>query len=88
MDDYAHYPHLTSASPDYSNHAPSHQDFASVMDKRNLRDPRLGKIFFIFFFHFLKTAKNYIFLILNRIPISRRKWFTQSIHGPPSAHGW
>lgn len=43
MDDYAHYPHLTSASPDYSNHAPSHQDFASVMDKRNLRDPRLGK---------------------------------------------
>ncbi|XP_065215193.1 hemicentin-2 isoform X2 [Planococcus citri] len=41
MDDYVHYPHLTSASPDYSNHTVSQQDFASVIDKRNRRDPRL-----------------------------------------------
>lgn len=43
IDDYAHYPHLTSASPDYSNHTPSHQDFSAVMDKHNRRDHRLGK---------------------------------------------
>ncbi|XKL61368.1 hypothetical protein PGB90_008425 [Kerria lacca] len=41
MDDYAHYPQLTSASPDYSNHTASHQDFTSIVDKRNRRDLRL-----------------------------------------------
>lgn len=49
MDDYAHYPQLTSASPDYSthSHAPSRQDYIhsghlQPADKSRRRDPHLG----------------------------------------------
>lgn len=49
MDDYAHYPQLTSASPDYSthSHAPSRQDYIhsghlQPADKIRRRDPHLG----------------------------------------------
>jgi echinoid len=49
MDDYAHYPQLTSASPDYSthSHAPSRQDYIhsghlQPADKTRRRDPHLG----------------------------------------------
>lgn len=49
MDDYAHYPQLASASPDYSthSHAPSRQDYIhsghlQPADKSRRRDPHLG----------------------------------------------
>jgi len=49
MDDYAHYPQLTSASPDYSTHShvPSRQDYIhsghlQPADKTRRRDPHLG----------------------------------------------
>ncbi|XP_025207397.1 hemicentin-2 isoform X2 [Melanaphis sacchari] len=48
MDDYAHYPQLTSASPDYSTHShvPSRQDYIhsghlQPADKTRRRDPHL-----------------------------------------------
>lgn len=72
MDDYAHYPQLTSASPDYSthSHAPSRQDYIhsghlQPADKSRRRDPHLGMYQNISaFIQFNSVFNVYLILIL------------------------
>lgn len=68
MDDYAHYPQLTSASPDYSthSHAPSRQDYIhsghlQPADKSRRRDPHLGMYQDIYFYETFKFDWFFLF---------------------------
>jgi len=85
MDDYAHYPQLTSASPDYSthSHAPSRQDYIhsghlQPADKTRRRDPHLG-MYLIFLKliscqHFNTYNINWNLFFCFRITIWWREW--------------